>query len=635
MGRKKAVKMIWVISLILALMYTQVIYASTGDQPLQTTEGISDETEEPDKVVEPKKTEELNKTVELKETEDPGESGESGETGDPVEPEKPAEPEKPPVPGETGTPGWAQQGSDWYYYDASGTKAYGWRAIGGVWYYFDKADTEKPGIMLADTKSNIDGQTYLFSASGAMLSGWILKPEGWYYTASSGAMATGWQWIGGAWYYLDGANATYPGLMLADCKKVLGHATYFFNGSGAMRTGWVLEPEGWYYGDSGSSVGWKYIGGVWYYLDETNTQYPGLMLADTQKMIGGSNYFFGPSGAMLSGWILRPEGWYYAGGSGNQLLGWIQIGGYWYYLDGADTTYPGLMLQNCEKEIGGQTYGFLPNGAMRAGWVQDKAGHWYYYHPDSGQIMSGWQWIGGAWYYLDPLQNNQMLDNGWHQFGETWYYFYGNGAMAANWLNLGGEWYYLGADGAMRIGWQLIGSTWYYFYTLNDPHGGIHGMMARNTSIDGYQLQANGAMLSSEQSAMALHAQGYSSSTGYLILVDRAACRVGIFTGGMGNWSMNSYWSCAPGKPSTPTVGGVFKVQSKGHYFDSGSSRCYWYTQFHGNYLFHSVLYNKYTGGLSDGRVGMQLSHGCVRLEIGNAKWIYDNIPGGTTVVIY
>ena len=54
-----------------------------------------------------------------------------------------------------------------------------------------------------------------------------------------------------------------------------------------------------------------------------------------------------------------------------------------------------------------------------------------------------------------------------------------------------------------------------------------------------------------------------------------------------------------------------------------------------GNYLFHSVLYSKYNGSLMDGRVGIPLSHGCVRLQIDNAKWIYDNIPRGTKVVIY
>ena len=36
-----------------------------------------------------------------------------------------------------------------------------------------------------------------------------------------------------------------------------------------------------------------------------------------------------------------------------------------------------------------------------------------------------------------------------------------------------------------------------------------------------------------------------------------------------------------------------------------------------------------------DGRVGIPLSHGCVRLVIDNAKWIYDTIPAGTTVVVY
>ena len=33
-------------------------------------------------------------------------------------------------------------------------------------------------------------------------------------------------------------------------------------------------------------------------------------------------------------------------------------------------------------------------------------------------------------------------------------------------------------------------------------------------------------------------------------------------------------------------------------------------------------------------RVGIPLSHGCVRLEIQNAKWIYDNVSSGTTVRI-
>ena len=133
---------------------------------------------------------------------------------------------------------------------------------------------------------------------------------------------------------------------------------------------------------------------------------------------------------------------------------------------------------------------------------------------------------------------------------------------------------------------------------------------------------------------MSIRANMYSSSTGYLALVNRSTHKVAIFQGSKGSWNCVKYWDCADGKASTPTVTGVFRVGSRGYYFDSGSARCYWWTQFYGNYLFHSVLYT-HSGQLMDGRVGIALSHGCVRLKIENAKWIYDNIPSRTTVVVY
>lgn len=126
----------------------------------------------------------------------------------------------------------------------------------------------------------------------------------------------------------------------------------------------------------------------------------------------------------------------------------------------------------------------------------------------------------------------------------------------------------------------------------------------------------------------------YSSSTPYIIAVNRGTRKVGIYQGWRGNWRNIKYWSCTVGAPSSPTVGGVFKVGNRGHYFDSGASRCFWWTQFYGNYLFHSTLYNR-NGVPTDSRLGMALSHGCVRLNINNAYWIYCNIPRGTTVVVY
>ena len=38
---------------------------------------------------------------------------------------------------------------------------------------------------------------------------------------------------------------------------------------------------------------------------------------------------------------------------------------------------------------------------------------------------------------------------------------------------------------------------------------------------------------------------------------------------------------------------------------------------------------------ITDGRLGINASHGCVRLSIENAKWIYNTIPSGTKVIVY
>ena len=535
------------------------------------------------------------------------------------------------------TPGWLLKEGDWYYYDLNGTRASGWRYIGNVWYYFNGDNISKPGVMSKSTHQLINGNMFVFDASGAMQTGWILEPEGWYYADGSGALANGWRYVNGAWYYLDGSNTEHPYLMLNNTKKTIAGCDYYFVNGGAMRTGWILEPEGWYYADGSGALanGWRYVNGAWYYLDGSNTEHPYLMLNNTKKTIAGCDYYFANGGAMRTGWILEPEGWYYADGSGALANGWRYVNGAWYYLDGNNEEYPGLMVSGQDKVIAGEKYSFNPNGDMRAGWYMSNSGEWYYYDNYSGQICSGWKYVNNNWYYLDPQDNNKMIPGGWKKFDNGYYLFNSDGSMVTNWSYVNGNWYYFSSDGLMRTGWQWIGNKWYYFYYENDSHGGVYGAMARATSIDGWQLQIDGSMLTDKQAEMYQMAQAYNSNTNYLILVDRAACKVAVYAGRFGAWNNIMYWDCAPGKASTPTVSGTFTVQGKGYYFDSGSARCYWYTQFYGNYLFHSVLYSKYNGSLMDGRVGIPLSHGCVRLQIDNAKWIYDNIPRGTKVVIY
>lgn len=131
-----------------------------------------------------------------------------------------------------------------------------------------------------------------------------------------------------------------------------------------------------------------------------------------------------------------------------------------------------------------------------------------------------------------------------------------------------------------------------------------------------------------------VNSNNYSSKTKYLIYVDTASFKVNIFTGIKNKWKLDKSYLCTIGKNSTPTPKGTFYIGVKGLYFGVNKGyKCWYYTSFKGNYLFHSIIYNL-DGSVRDGRLGMKLSDGCIRLAKPNAKYIWDNIPRGTKVII-
>ncbi|MFT8316150.1 MAG: L,D-transpeptidase family protein [Clostridium sp.] len=123
------------------------------------------------------------------------------------------------------------------------------------------------------------------------------------------------------------------------------------------------------------------------------------------------------------------------------------------------------------------------------------------------------------------------------------------------------------------------------------------------------------------------------SYTNYYIMVNIAQQTVYIFNGTNRNWKLINSFQCASGTGGTPTVLGHFFVGIKGPQFKSGEAILKYYTQIQGNYLFHSVLFDK-NGNLLDGTLGKSASHGCVRLALENAKYIYDNVPIGSGIWI-
>ncbi|MGE5626701.1 MAG: L,D-transpeptidase family protein [Solirubrobacterales bacterium] len=120
------------------------------------------------------------------------------------------------------------------------------------------------------------------------------------------------------------------------------------------------------------------------------------------------------------------------------------------------------------------------------------------------------------------------------------------------------------------------------------------------------------------------------STTSYYIYVNLTRHVVCILTGHNHNWSTIKIYSCTVGKSSTPTITGKFTVGQKGLSFVTENDLiCKYYTQIRGDYLFHSILY-----GIADSRLGMNLSHGCIRLATENAYYIYKNVPYGTGIWI-
>jgi len=125
------------------------------------------------------------------------------------------------------------------------------------------------------------------------------------------------------------------------------------------------------------------------------------------------------------------------------------------------------------------------------------------------------------------------------------------------------------------------------------------------------------------------------SYTDYLLITSRQNRITYIFKKINNKYELFDSFPCTIGASSTPTITGEYRVGIKGLSFgqDEGFQAKY-YTQISGNYLYHSIIYNKAGTRVTDGRLGGALSHGCIRLSTDKAKWIYDNIPQHTTILI-
>jgi len=97
---------------------------------------------------------------------------------------------------------------------------------------------------------------------------------------------------------------------------------------------------------------------------------------------------------------------------------------------------------------------------------------------------------------------------------------------------------------------------------------------------------------------------------------------------------------CSAGTAAKPTPTGRFFIQNRGEFFFSEKYQQggKWWVSFRdwGIYLFHSVPTDRNGEIIPEeaAKLGQPASHGCVRLSMADARWLYDTIPEETPVDI-
>ena len=98
---------------------------------------------------------------------------------------------------------------------------------------------------------------------------------------------------------------------------------------------------------------------------------------------------------------------------------------------------------------------------------------------------------------------------------------------------------------------------------------------------------------------------------------------------------------CTIGRWDTPTPQGTFLMggqRERFGYFEKFECYAQYWSQIDGDIFIHSVLYREKDADTlirsSYRNLGRASSHGCVRLTVPDARWIYENVAPGSQVTI-
>lgn len=492
---------------------------------------------------------------------------------------------------------------------------------------------------------------------------------------------TGYFEINGEYYCLDSNGAPRTGSI----NLTVGGTTnsYYFQEtkdstgiSGKMfHNGWICRPtsrgERWLYYDLGVSnpanIGKLYKHGT--IITQLDTAVKGsstylinkygYLLKSTMRKAENGNYYFSDSkGRIYKNRMVTYKGSkYYVGKYGNRVT-WKNS---WHRCSGAGNrmyyfgSIPGKVVKKTgwqKVTVKGRFYGwfyFSKSGKHYANKLT-KSG---YYFKENGKLASGPVQIGKRMYFFEKSTSTSRAGK----------------MVKGKIVNYGSDWYYASKTGVLRkTGWQTTNGNTYYFKNYkavrntfvkrNDVYGYLDntgrfttGWVIENDKknlvryvnpkkkefVKNTSMVINGLRYYFDKDGYRINDLTDRFSGPYSLVVDRVNGVVTVYNSDR-TIPLRSM-RVSVGKAETPSPTGTFYLSRSARWQPlMGNSWGQYGTLVTGNVLFHSV-----PSGSPDpyalpageyNLLGSPASHGCLRLCVADAKWIYENCNGARTTIM-
>ena len=373
------------------------------------------------------------------------------------------------------------------------------------------------------------------------------------------------------------------------------------------------------------------IGGTWYYFG-TNGALTGNKLVKS----GNYRYYFTSSGKLATWtnrWVACPgvnNRWYYFGkvaGRVEEKKGWQKI-----------TTTAGKYVGwaffnkngNCFQNVSTQDYYFNEKGLLASG-LTKIGSKYYFFTASSSSVHRGIMMKGALISYNGKMylasRSGVLYRNMWGKFKGNYYYFQSDcDAVRQKYMNHDGTWGYCDKAGKFTTGWYVISSSKNLVRYLNPNAKGYY----KNTTavIDGkqYRFDSNGYRVNDRSAEIKL--------SKYHLEVDKGNGVMTVYTDKTLKIPVRSM-RISVGLPSTPTPNGNFTVHrslrwqplmgpSWGQYGSHVVSGIYIHSVAGSAQSSYSLPAGEYD------KLGVPASHGCIRVCVADAKWVFENCDGSS-----